>query len=321
MNDATVLLTRPMPAAAAETLQEADLRPITLDSESPPAREDVLAAVRGCAGAITMLSDRVDEGFLEAAGPTLRVVANYAVGFDNIDLDACRRRGVRVTNTPGVLTEATADLTWALILAASRRVVEGDALVRSGRWTGWAPTLLRGLELCGATMGILGAGRIGTAVARRAAGFGMRILYTSTHRNDTLERDLGAERVELDRLVRAADVLTLHVPMRPENHHLIGAAELAAMKPGAILINTARGAVIDEAALVEALAARRIAAAGLDVYENEPELAPGLAELSNVVVLPHLGSATHATRDRMARMAAENVVAVLAGRAPPNAVA
>lgn len=321
MSDAVVLLTRRMPAVAGETLEAAGLRVVMLDSETPPPRAEVLAAVRGCAGVITMLSDRVDEAFLDAAGSALRVVANYAVGFDNIDLEACRRRGVRVTNTPGVLTEATADLTWALILAAARRVVAGDALVRGGKWAGWAPTLLRGLELRGAALGILGAGRIGTAVARRAAGFGMRILYTNTRPNDVLERELGARRVGLERLVREADVLTLHVPLRPENRHVIGAAELAAMKPSAILVNTARGAVIDEAALVDALAVGRIAAAGLDVYEHEPRLAPGLAELPNVVLLPHLGSATYETRDRMAHMAAENVLVVLRGGEPPNAVA
>lgn len=316
-----VLLTRRMPPAAGEVLAKAGLEVEMLDVVEPPPRAEVLRRARGCAGLITMLSDRVDDELLDAAGPTLRIVANYAVGFDNIDLEACRRRGIRVSNTPGVLTEATADLTWALILAAARHVAAGDRLVRSGQWRGWAPTQLLGLELNGATLGIVGAGRIGTAVARRSVGFNMRVLYTDPRPNPELERDLRAERVELPLLIAESDVVSLHLPYQPENRHLIGPAELAAMKPTAILVNTARGPIVDEAALVAALRAGRLAAAGLDVYENEPDLTPGLAELPSVVLLPHLGSATTQTRQRMAAMAAENVVAVLAGRRPPNAVA
>lgn len=315
-----VLLTRRMPPPAADTLTAAGLAVDLLDTDEPPEREELLARARGCAGAITMLSDRIDSEFLDAAGSSLRIVANYAVGFDNIDLEACKRRGIRVSNTPGVLTEATADLTWSLILAAARRVAEGDRLMRTGKWSGWAPTQLLGLELNGATLGILGAGRIGTAVARRSLGFRMRVLYTDTSPNEDLERELGAERVELDRLVAESDVLSLHVPMRPETHHLIGAAQFAAMKPTAVLVNTSRGPVVDEVTLVAALRNNQIAAAGLDVYENEPRLAPGLSELPNVVLLPHLGSATTTTRSKMAAMAAENVIAVLSGHEPPNAV-
>jgi glyoxylate reductase len=309
-----------MPPTAEVTLRQAGLTADILDTDSPPPRDQVVERARGCAGLITMLSDRIDGSFLDAVGPSLHVVANYAVGFDNVDLDACRQRGIRVTNTPGVLTEATADLAWALILAAARRVAEGDRLVRAGQWQGWAPVQLLGLELNGATLGILGAGRIGSAVARRSTGFRMRVLYTDTRSNAELERDVGAERVDLDRLLAESDVLSVHIPMTPEARHLIGAAQFQVMKPTAILVNTARGPIVDEAALVVALRAGQIAAAGLDVYEDEPRLTPGLAELPNVVLLPHLGSATTTTRSRMAAMAAENVVAVLAGREPPNAV-
>jgi len=310
-----------MPAAAAETLLKAGLTVDAIKRDEPAPRDEVLERACGCAGLITMLSDRIDAGLLDGVGPALRVVANYAVGFDNIDLEACKRRGIRVTNTPGVLTEATADLAWSLILAAARHVPEGDRVMRTGTWPGWAPTQLLGLELNGATLGILGAGRIGTAVARRSLGFRMRVIYTDKRRNEELERELGAERVELDRLVAESDVLSLHLPMSLEVRHLIGASQFEAMKPTAVLVNTARGPIVDETALVEALRTGEIAAAGLDVYENEPELTSGLAELPNVVLLPHLGSATTSTRSRMAAMAAENVVAVLAGREPPNAVA
>lgn len=315
-----VVLTRRMPPPAESLLRESGCDVVVIERDDPPPRAEFLEQIRGAAGLITMLSERIDAAALDAAGPLLRVVANYAVGFDNIDVAECVRRGVRVTNTPGVLTEATADLAWALILAAARRVIEGDRLVRGGQWQGWAPRQLLGLELCGSTLGILGAGRIGAAVARRAVGFEMRVLYTDQRVNPELEQRTGAVRVELPRLLREADVLSLHIPMAPEYRHLIGARELELMKPTAILINTARGPIVDEAALVAALRSGRLAAAGCDVYEHEPRLTPGLAELSNVVLLPHLGSATTATRARMSRMAAENVLAVLAGREPPNPV-
>lgn len=316
-----VVITRRVPPPAVERLAAAGLEVDVVDQDDPPPRALLLDRVRGAAGLVTMLSERVDAELLAAAGPALRVVANFAVGFDNIDLAACAERGVRVTNTPGVLTEATADLTWALLLAAARRVVEGDRLVRSGTWTGWAPRQLLGLELRGATLSIVGAGRIGTAVGRRARGFEMRVLYVDPRPNAELEQRCAARRVDLPAALAAADVLTLHVPFTPESRHLIGARELAALKPTAILVNTSRGAVVDEAALVAALRAGRPAAAGLDVYEHEPRLTPGLAELPNVVLLPHLGSGTTATRQKMSAMAAENVIAVLNGQEPPNPVA
>lgn len=319
MSQKRVVLTRRMPAIAHETLSTAGHAVDAVDSDAPPERAALLDRLRGAAGVITMLSDKVDAEFLEAAGDQLGIVANYAVGFDNVDVKACALRGVRVTNTPGVLTDATADLTWALILATARRVGEGDRLVRTGQWTGWAPLQLLGLQLSGATLGVIGAGRIGTAVAFRSRGFDMRVIYSHPRPNPELD-EFGATRVTLDELLEQSDVVTLHIPMRAENRQLVSAARLAQMKPGAILINTARGAVVDEAALVAALQTGQLAAAGLDVYAGEPALTPGLADLPNVVLLPHLGSATTATRGKMAQMAANNVIAVLAGREPPNPV-
>ncbi|MEW6197882.1 MAG: D-glycerate dehydrogenase [Planctomycetota bacterium] len=315
-----IVITRRVPPPAAEMLQQAGLQVDLVDQDDPPGRDELLRRVPGAAGLVTMLSEKVDADLLRAAGPALKVVANFAVGFDNVDLEACRQRGVRVTNTPGVLTDATADLAWALILSAARRVVEGDQLVRTGRWTGWTPLQLLGLQLTGSTLGIVGAGRIGTATALRSQGFGMRVLYTDARINYELEEKLGARKVELPQLLAVSDVVSLHVPLTPESRHLIGAAELKSMKPTAILINTARGPVIDEKALVEALRERRIAAAGLDVYEHEPRLTPGLTDLPNVVLLPHLGSAATATRQKMSQMVAENVIAVLRGHEPPNPV-
>jgi glyoxylate reductase len=320
MSAPRIVITRRVPPPAIALLTGAGCAIDLIDQDDPPARDELLRRVRGAAGLVAMLSERVDAALLDAAGPTLRVVANFAVGFDNIDLAVCRQRGVRVTNTPGVLTDATADLTWTLILATARRVVEGDQLVRSGQWTGWAPLQLLGLQLRGATLGIVGAGRIGTAVGLRSIGFGMNVLYADDRASAELETRVAARRVSLDELIRQADVLTLHVPLTPQTKHLIDAARLAKMKPTAILINTSRGPVIDETALVAALRQRRIAAAGFDVYEDEPRLAPGLTELPNVVLLPHLGSATTATRQKMSQMVAENVLAVLAGREPPNPV-
>jgi glyoxylate reductase len=244
-----------------------------------------------------------------------------AVGYDNVDVDAASARGVVVTNTPGVLDDATADLAMALLLAVARRVVEADRFVRAGSFTGWRPDLFVGTDLAGKTLGIVGLGRIGAATARRAAlGFGMRLLYTARSPKPDAERELGARRVELYDLLEASDFVSVHVPLTVETRHLLDRAALARMTRQAILVNTARGAVIDEAALVAALRERRIAGAGLDVYEREPAIAAGLAELDNVVLLPHLGSATVETRERMAHRAVDNVLAVLAGRPPRDPV-
>ena len=263
---------------------------------------------------VTLLTDRVDDAFLDAA-PSLRIVANVAVGYDNIDVEACERRGVTVTNTPGVLTDATADLAMALVLMATRRLGEGERLVRSGEPWQWGMFMMLGRSIGGRRLGIVGMGDIGRAVARRARAFGMEITYHNRSRVDAdLERELGAEYATLDDLLAHSDVVSLHCPSTPETHHLIDVEALARMPEHAVLINTARGPVVDEAALVTALGEGTIAAAGLDVYEHEPAVHPGLLDLDNVVLLPHLGSATVETRDAMAELAARNVLAVLAGR-------
>jgi glyoxylate reductase len=270
---------------------------------------------------VCLLSDRIDRALLDQA-PELRVVANAVVGYDHVDLETCRERGIVVTNTPDVLTEATADLAWALILATARRLPQAERDLRAGNFHGWGFHDYLGGDLQGRTLGILGMGRIGRATARRAAPFGMRVIYHSrTPLEPAEEEALGARRVDLDELLKTSDVLSLHTPLTGETRGIIDGGALARMQPHAVLVNTARGALVDEAALVEALRAGRIAGAGLDVYENEPEVHPGLLDLDNAVLLPHIGSATHAVRTRMAVLAAENVRAVLRGDPPPTPVA
>jgi glyoxylate reductase len=280
------------------------------DSEWPPSRDELLERVAGKDGLMLMLTDRVDDELLDAAGPQLRVVANYAVGVDNIDIEACRRRGVVVANTPDVLTEATAELTIALILALLRRVTEGDRLIHRGeRWI-WAPNLMLGRGLASLTLGLVGYGRIGRAVANMAEAHGMSVTHTTRSRG-----------VPLGELLATADVLSLHLPLFEETRHLIDANALARMKPSAVLVNTSRGPIVDEAALVDALSSGRIAGAALDVFEHEPEVHPGLLGLENVVLVPHLGSATLATREAMGMLCVEALRAVLLeGRTPANAV-
>ena len=287
--------------------------------DRPPTQAEILAGIREAQAAICTLNERFDSDML-AAAPSLRVIANYAVGYNNIDVDAAKARGVIVTNTPDVLTNATADITWALILAVARRVVEGDQLVRQHRWTGWSPTQLLGVDLCGKTLGIIGMGRIGQAVARRAAGFEMNVLYWTRSERSPQSSNPSWQRVPFEELLRRADLLSLHIPLTSETKHLINDAALRLMKPTAFLINAARGPVVDEAALVKTLREGRLAGAGLDVYEKEPELSPGLRELSQVVLLPHLGSATVETRIKMGLMCVENVLAVLEGKPAPNRV-
>ncbi len=289
-----------------------DLRPLLGDGIELV--EGSLADAADAEGLVCLLRDRIDEGFL-ARAPRLRVVANYAVGVDNVDLAACARRGVAVTNTPDVLTEATADLTFALILAVARRLGEAEALLRAGRWGSFEPGLLLGTELAGITLGIVGAGRIARAVARRGEGFGMAIAYASRH-----TQLAGARRVPLDALLAESDIVSLHCPLTPETRGLIGAPQLRRMKPTAFLINTARGAICDEEAVAAALAAGTIAGAGLDVFADEPRVSPALLAAPHAVLLPHIGSATRRTRTRMAELCALGVREVLAGRRPPNLV-
>jgi glyoxylate reductase len=284
-------------------------------------REELLRRVAGRDGLLALLTERIDAELLDAAGPRLRIVANYAVGFDNVDVGECTRRGILVSNTPDVLTETTADLAWALILAAARRVAEGDRFLRSRRRWIWGPLMMLGQDVHGKVLGIVGFGRIGRAVARRAAGFGMRVRYHSRNpAPEEVERELGAERRTLEELLAEADVVSLHCALTPETHHLIGAEQLRRMKPTAILVNTARGPVVDEAALADALARGEILAAGLDVFEREPEVHPRLLELDNVVLVPHLGSATVETRVAMGMVAADNLLAAFEGRRPPTLV-
>lgn len=311
MSSPIVAVSRQIPAPSVEPLTRAgfDVRYRDVDSPCPP--EELRALVAEADGLLCLLSERIDDALL-AAGPRLRVVANMAVGYDNVDVDACTARRVQVTNTPDVLTDATADLTWALILAVARRIGEGERLARTGRWAGWRPGELLGMGLDGKTLGIFGMGKIGAAVARRAVGFGMDVIY----HNRRPVADHAARYVGREELLARADVLVLNAPSTPETRHTIDAAALAAMKPSALLINTARGPLVDEAALVDALRSGRIAGAGLDVYEQEPAIHPGLLMLDNAVLLPHLGSATREARGAMVQLACDNLVAVLGGGAP-----
>ena len=313
----------------SRVLPEDGLRPIRdatdariWEDDLPPPRDALLQAVAGCDGVVTLLTDRVDDGFLDAAGPQLKVVSNYAVGFDNVDVPACTARGVAVGNTPGVLTETTADLAFALLMAAARRLPEGDRYVRAGQWKTWGPMLLLGPDVHGATIGIVGFGRIGQAVAKRARGFGMTILYQDVHRADpAVEAEFGATELPLEELLPRADFVTLHVNLTPQTKGLIDAEKLSWMKPTAVLVNTSRGPVIDHAALAEALTSGRIFAAALDVTDPEPIPADDpLVGLENCLIVPHIASASRATRGKMAEMAAANLLAGVRGERIPTPV-
>jgi glyoxylate reductase len=287
------------------------------DKTERPSREEFLKRVKDKEGLICLLTERINEELLRAA-PKLRIVSNVAVGFDNIDVPACTKRGVVATNTPGVLDETTADFAWALMMAVARRVVEGDTLVRTGNWKGWNLDQLIGTDVWGKTLGIVGFGRIGKALARRAGGFKMKVIYTCRNRVPaSIEKELNAEYRDFNALLAESDFVSVHVPLSTETRALFDVPKLFRMKSTAFLINTARGPVVDEAALVHALESGKIAGAGLDVFENEPFIHPGLKR-PNVVLAPHLGSATHETRGKMATMAAENLSALFRGQRPPN---
>lgn len=284
-------------------------------------RAALLENVGGSEALLPILTERIDAEVMDAAGPQLRIIANYAVGYDNIDVPAATARRIPVTNTPGVLTETTADLAWTLLMAAARRAGEGERYLRAGRWESWAPMLLLGHDVHGKTLGIFGMGRIGQAVARRAAAFQMRILYTDSQRLDpTLEQQLAATYVEKNILLAESDFISVHCPLTPETRHAFAEPEFRAMKTSAVLVNTARGPIVDEAALARALKSGEIFAAGLDVFEQEPRVHPALLECDNAVLIPHLGSATMETRARMAEIAATNIIARLTGQSPPNCV-
>ncbi len=313
-----VLVTRRLPKPAMDAIHartDADV----WEEEGAIPRDELLRRVAGKRGAVTLLTEKVDDEFLDAAGADMVVVANYAVGFDNIDVPALTKRGVMATNTPEVLTETTADTAWALLMAAARRVPEGDRFLRSGTKWIWGPEMMLGQDVHGKTIGVVGFGRIGQAVARRAGGFGMHVVYYDLYRPpEDVERELRAEFRELDDLLAEADLISIHVALTPDTRHLFGAEQFRKMKPTAVIVNTSRGPVIDEASLARALRDGEIFAAGLDVFEREPEVHPDLLELENAVVIPHLGSATVETRDAMGLLAAENLIAALEGRRPPT---
>lgn len=316
-----VVVTGRIPKPGLDILRRGGHEVDAWDSEEQQPREQLLQQVAGADAIVSLLTEQVDAELLDAAGEQLQVVANVAVGYNNIDVAACRERGVVATNTPGVLTDATADIAMALILMSTRRLGEGERVIRSQTPWQWGMFYLLGTGLQRKTLGVVGLGAIGAATARRARAFGMNILYSSrSSAGSALENELMAHRVDLDTLLRESDVVSLHCPYSPATHHLLGAEEFAVMKPTAHVVNTARGPVIDEAALVEALKDGQIAGAGLDVFEEEPKVHPGLLECENAVLLPHLGSSTIETRTAMATLAADNAVAVLAGQEPPTPI-
>ena len=302
-----ILITQPIDDHGLAMLEQAGFTLDVWPGPEPMPHDVLVERIQGCAGLLCMLTDRIDESVLK--GGTIKVIAQHAVGINNIDLDVVRKRGIELAHTPGVLTDATADLAFALILAVGRRLVESDRFVRTGNWVGWSPTLMRGLELRGSVLGIVGKGRIGSAVAHRAEAFGMHVIHHNRRSG-----------VSLDRLMEESDVVSLHCPLTPDTRHMMDASMFRKMKPSAILINTARGPVVDESALVHALETREIAGAGLDVFEGEPMVHPGLIRSEKVVLLPHIGSATWRTRKTMADMCARNLIAGLNNQPLPNRV-
>ncbi len=315
-----IFITRQIPEKGINLLKEKGWD-VDIGPEGKISREELLEKVKGVEAILSVLTEKIDGQVMEAAGRQLRIVANYAVGYDNIDLDEAKKREVMVANTPGILTEAVAEHTIALLFAIAERIVEADRYTRAGKYKAWGPKLLLGADIKGKTLGIVGLGRIGSEVARKMQdGFDLKIIYYDLRRNEELEKKYGMEYRELDNLLKEADFVSLHTALTDETRHLINNERLKSMKPTAYLINSSRGPIIDEKALVEALQNREIAGAALDVYENEPELTRGLTELENVVLTPHIASATKETRDKMAEMAAQNIIAALEGQTPPNLV-
>jgi glyoxylate reductase len=317
MKDKKVYITRAITKRAVDFLAASCSVEVS-GADRPLSREELIEGVRGKDALLTMLNDNIDAELMDAAGPRLRIIANYAVGYNNIDITAATHRGIFVSNTPDALTDATADIAWALLMAAARRLVDGDRVTRRGGFTGWAPLFMLGVDIVGKTLGIIGPGRIGQAVARRAGGFDMKVLYTGNRPRPDFEQAAGASFADLDTLIRESDFISLHLPLTSATHHLIGEREFGMMKRTAVLVNAARGPIVDEKALADALRSGRIFAAGLDVYEREPEVERALLELDNVVLSPHLGSATFEARDNMGLMAARNILAALRGEIPPQ---
>ncbi len=317
-----VFVTRRIPEAGLTLLRaRKDVKVTLFPKDRAISRAELLKGVKGADALLCLLTEKIDKGVLDAAGPQLKLVSNYAVGYDNVDVPTCASRGVMVTNTPGVLTDAVAEHAFALMMAICRRVPESDRFTRAGKYKGWGPLMLLGMELKGKTLGILGLGRIGAGVAHRAAkGMGMKIAYYDVRRNEQFEKDYGATYGTVEEVLATSDVVSIHVPLLPTTRHLIDAKKLALMKKTAYLVNTSRGPIVDEKALVAALRKKTIAGAALDVFENEPALAPGLAKLENVVLTPHTASATNEARDAMARLAAQAVLDVFDGKTPQYVV-
>ncbi len=314
-----IFITRNIPEKGLSKIENEFDQVDVYSGNTPIPRNRLKREIKDVDGLLCLLTDHIDPALMNQA-KQLKVISNFAVGYDNIDISSATERGILVTNTPGVLTRSTAELTWALLLATVRRVVEADQFIRDGSFTGWSPTLFRGLELGGKTLGIFGAGRIGQAVGRKAQAFEMSILYSSRSRKEDFEEETNATCVEMSQLLRESDVLTLHCPSTDETRGMLDEHTLRQMKEGAYLINTARGDVVDESALVKLLEEGHLAGAGLDVFENEPDVHPGLLDMENVVLLPHIGSATYETRDKMADMAARNLIQGLHGERPPHPV-
>jgi len=315
-----IFITRQIPEKGINILKEKGWD-VAVGPEEKISREELLEGVKGVEAILSVLTEKIDGEVMEAAGKQLKVIANYAVGYNNIDVAEAKKRGIMVTNTPGVLTDAVAEHAVALLFAVAERIVEADRYTRAGKFKAWGPKLLLGADIKGRTLGIIGLGRIGSAVAQRMQdGFDVKIIYFDIRRNEELEKKFNIEYRELDDLLKEADFVSLHTALTDETRHLINAERMKMMKTTAYLINTSRGPIVDEKALLEALKNKTIAGAALDVFENEPELTPGLAELENIVLTPHIASATKETRDKMAEMAANNITAVLGGQTPPNLV-
>lgn len=316
-----VFITRKIPERGTELLKQAGFQVEISQLDRPLTKDELKQKVAGVDAILSQLVDKMDGEVMDAAGKQLKIVANYAVGFDNINVKDAEARHVLVTNTPDVLTDAVADHAFALMMAAARRVVESDRFSRAGKYTGWQPFLLLGQDVYGKILGVIGMGRIGSALAKRAAkGFGMKVLYHDRAANTELDAEIGSKNVEMEELLKNSDFVSLHVPLLPETRHLISALQLEMMKKTAVLVNTSRGPVVDEQALLEALKKGDIFGAGIDVWENEPNLTPGLSDLENIVITPHTASATVEARDNMSRVAAENIIAALKGEQPPNLV-
>ncbi|MDP2855686.1 MAG: D-glycerate dehydrogenase [bacterium] len=321
MSNLKIVITRRIPDAGINLLRQAGFEPIVSQKDGVLTREELKEFVKGADAILPLLTDKIDAEILEVAGPQLKVVANYAVGYDNINLDDCKAKNILVTNTPGVLTETVAEHAIGLLFAIAQNIPQADKFTREGKFVGWAPMLFLGTDLYDKTLGILGLGRIGLEVMKRLKdGFSLDIIYYDVNRNEQAEKEFNIKYVSLEELMKNSDFLSIHVPLTPTTKHLIGEKELRLMKKTAYLINTSRGPLIDEAALVKVLQEKAIQGAALDVYENEPKLSDGLAQLDNVVLLPHIASASIGTRSKMAEMAAQNILAVLNGQAPPNLV-